>query len=223
MINRYLSRYHYIKQLNLFYNGTANVNKYVNRTKHQETDMRKILLPLLITVALPSTAQEVFSYTDGSGNTVYTNMPPENVSAKPVNVPSTQVVSPQTETPISTADQQSNQQNKSPLITNVILMGVPSDDGSLRANNGDFTVTVHVESSSAVLPSNYAYQLLLDGNPYGEPQFSNSFALKNIDRGTHTLQANILNNNAVIASSTAETFTVQRVAVAPYKKIQPRK
>ena len=187
--------------------------------------MQKILLPLLIVVALPATAQEIFSYTDSNGNTVYTNMPPENVTAKPVNIPNTQIISPQTEM-VSKTDNPSamdRTQQIQPSITKVVLMGIP-DEGALRANNGDFTVTVQIESISSAHPSNYAYQLLLDGNPYGEPQFSNSFSLTDIDRGTHTLQANILNNGAVVASSAAESFTIQRVSTNTPRPglIQPR-
>lgn len=186
--------------------------------------MRKLLLPLLVAIALPAMAQEVFSYQDSNGDTVYTNMPPENVVAKPVNIPTTQIVSPQSEqSPVNPVKKAPAPQMQQPSINSVKLVGIP-DDASLRANDGDFTVTVQIDSNNAIPSYAYSFQLLLDGNPYGAIQASNSFTLKDINRGTHTIQANVFYRGAIVASSATESFTIQRVSVntpQPWK-IKPR-
>lgn len=186
--------------------------------------MRKVLLPLLIAIALPVTAQEVFSYKDNNGNTVYTNMPPDNVKAKSVEVPTTQIVSPQTERSIESGSNQSSKaQSQQVLINSVILVGIP-DDGAVRANDGSFNVTVQV-NSNADLSANYTYQLLLDGSPYGQQQSNQNFTLTDINRGSHTIQANVLYRGSIVASSASIPFTVQRVSTHTPQptKIQPRK
>jgi len=183
--------------------------------------MRKALLPLLL-VALPVMAQPIYSYKDSNGNIVYTNQqPPANTNAEQVNLPKIQTISTGELKKELNSNNQSAQE-KQPIINNVMLQGIP-DEEALRANNGNFTVTVILDSLDRVPPS-YQYQLLLDGKPYGQgPQASPSFALTNIDRGTHTIQAQILNRGAVVASSNAETFTLQRAANPAYRVIpQPR-
>lgn len=172
--------------------------------------MHKLLIPLLL-VALPVVAEPVYSYKDSSGNTVYTSeRPPANVKSEEVRLPKLQTVPSQ--------NNSSNNQNQArfteeerPNINRVVIEGIP-DEEALRANNGTFTVTVALQTEARVLPTSYRYQLLLDGTPYGAPQSSNSFTLTNVDRGQHTLQAQIVNNGMVVASSESYTFTVQRVA-----------
>lgn len=173
--------------------------------------MRKILFPLLL-IALPVAAQAVYSYKDSNGNTVYTNeRPPANINAEQVKLPKIQTVPSQ--------NNSTNNQNPGfkineaqPTITKVGISGIPNEE-ALRANNGTFSVTIVLDTTSRFLPSSYQYQLLLDGKPYGNAQASNSFTLTNIDRGEHTLQAKVLNNGTVIASSESQSFTIQRATV----------
>ncbi len=181
--------------------------------------MRKILFPLLL-IVLPVAAQPVYSYKDSDGNTVYTNeQPPANVNAEQVRLPKIQTI-PSQNTSTDSQDPGFKINDSKPNITKVGISGIP-DEEALRANNGTFTVSIVLDTSSRFLPSSYQYQLLLDGKPYGAAQASNSFTLTNIDRGTHTIQAQVLNNGAVIASSDSQSFTIQRVA-NPTPKRQPR-
>lgn len=182
--------------------------------------MRKTLIPLLL-VALPLAAQTVYSYKDSNGNTVFTEQPPSNVNAEPVKLPSnTQNVADETTTSSQAAPQKKAPKAQQPIITHVAITGLPKDDGSLRANDGTFTVSVQIQSTGPSLPS-YTYQIIFDGQPYGAPQSSNSFTFTDVDRGKHTMQANVFNNGMLIANSAVETFTVQRVASQRWK-IQPR-
>lgn len=173
--------------------------------------MHKILIPLLL-VALPVVAEPVYSYKDSNGNTVYSSeRPPANVKSEQVRLPKLQTV-PSQDTPSDNQARARFTEEQLPAISRVVIEGIP-DEEALRANNGTFTVTVALQTAARVLPTSFRYQLLLDGKPYGAPQSSNSFTLTNVDRGQHTLQAQIVNNGMVVASSESYTFTVQRVAV----------
>lgn len=183
--------------------------------------MRKTLIPLLL-VALPLAAQTVYSYKDSNGNTVFTEQPPANANAKPVKLPeNTQNLISEEASARRSVPKNQPSSTQQPIINHVAIIGLPKDDGSLRANGGTFSITIQTQSdNSQPLPS-YTYQIIFDGQPYGTPQSSNSFTFTDVTRGTHTMQANVYNNGMLIASSAVETFTVQRVANQQWK-IQPR-
>jgi hypothetical protein len=56
-------------------------------------------------------------------------------------------------------------------------------------------------------------QLLLDNRPYGAPQVHTLWLMKNIDRGTHTLTLQIIENGKIIASSNTITVHLHRASV----------
>lgn len=175
--------------------------------------MRKALLSLLC-LAFPILAQPVYSYKDSNGNTVYTSdQPPANVHAEQVKLPTIQTM-PTNKPSNPTITREPTM--VAPIISEVRIDGIPTD-GTLRENDGSFTVTISLQTANntSTLPPSYLYQLLLDGKPYGEPQSSPSFMLVNLDRGDHTIQANIFNKNVIIASSDVKTFTLKRASANP--------
>ncbi len=184
--------------------------------------MRKALLPLLL-VTVPVIAQPIYSYKDNNGNIVYTNQqPPANTQAEEVKLPKIQSMPAENLQKVLKKETENNSQpnNKQPTISNVVISGIPSDE-ALRANNGTFTVTVSLNTADSVtsLPATYLYALLLDGKLYAGPQADPKFILANIDRGTHSIQAQVIKNGQIVATSNVETFTLQRVKV---NKVQPR-
>lgn len=184
--------------------------------------MRKALLPLLL-VTVPVIAQPIYSYKDNNGNIVYTNQqPPANTQAEEVKLPKIQTMPAENLQKALKKETENNSQpnNKQPTISNVVISGIPSDE-ALRANNGTFTVTVSFNTTDSVtsLPATYLYALLLDGKLYAGPQADPKFILANIDRGTHSIQAQVVKNGQIVATSNVETFTLQRVKV---NKVQPR-
>lgn len=184
--------------------------------------MRKALLPLLL-LTVPVIAQPIYSYKDNNGNIVYTNQqPPANTQAEEVKLPKIQTMPAENLQKALKKETENNSQpnNKQPTISNVVISGIPSDE-ALRANNGTFTVTVSFNTTDSVtsLPATYLYALLLDGKLYAGPQADPKFILANIDRGTHSIQAQVVKNGQIVATSNVETFTLQRVKV---NKVQPR-
>lgn len=166
--------------------------------------MRSALFSLLFILSIPAFA-EIYKYTDASGNTVFTNQPPEGVQADTVELPPANTVNIRTpEPPPPMPDHQQAQQ--APYQT-LILSGIP-DAEALRANNGTFVVSALLEPS---LQPGHTLRFLLDGIPQAVASPATSLQLNNIDRGDHRLQVEVLSGERVIQRSEAVPFTVQRV------------
>lgn len=165
--------------------------------------MRPLLICLLLGLALPASAQ-IYKYTDASGNTVFTDQPPEGQATQNVELPKTNSVTMQAPTvPPAEAPAASN----AAPYTTLQLTGIP-DDEAMRANNGTFSVGVDLQPR---LASNHRLRLLLDGKPHGQPSNVPRLQVSNADRGEHSLAVEVLSGDQSIQQSQTATFTVQRV------------
>ncbi len=90
----------------------------------------------------------------------------------------------------------------------------PLDQQTLRDNEGIINVSV---ATTQQLDKDHSTQLLLDGTRYGQPQTQLNWRLSNVDRGSHTLQAQVLNNGKVIASSEVITVYLHRASLLQRK------
>ena len=165
--------------------------------------MRLIISCLLLAAALPAAAQ-IYKYTDANGNTVFTNQPPDGAASEKVELPPTNAVQAQPPTqPVDTG----GSAEQATAYQVVELTNLP-DAEALRANNGTFSVGVHLEPR---LQPGHSLRLRLDGQPYGQPANVPRLQLVNIDRGEHSLAVDVLAGTTVVQSSAPVTFTVQRV------------
>jgi len=166
--------------------------------------MRTALFSLLLILSVPALAQ-IYKYTDDKGNTVFTNQPPDGVAVDEVKLPPANTVNiktPELPPPLPDDAQGERQQPYRSLA----IGGIP-DEEALRANNGTFTVTAHLDPA---LQQGHQLRFLLDGIPQAPASRSTSLQLNNVDRGTHQLVVEVLAGEQVL-QRTAETFTVQRV------------
>jgi len=85
----------------------------------------------------------------------------------------------------------------------------PLHQQTIRENEGIINVSV---ASNRKLDKGHSVQLLLDGARYGRPQTQLSWHLVNIDRGSHTLQAQVLKYGKIIASSDIITVYLHRAS-----------
>ncbi len=64
--------------------------------------------------------------------------------------------------------------------------------------------------------------LLLDTNPVSAPQTGVTFVLSNVDRGTHTLQVQVIKaQGIVLMQSQPTTFTLQRITIKQALSVIP--
>jgi hypothetical protein len=99
-----------------------------------------------------------------------------------------------------------------PPAYQVLRILVPEPDATIRANDGELIVTV---SSDPTLLPGHSYRLMLDGVAVGEPGRSPVFPLHNLDRGTHQLSVEILDQRGQTLEQTPnQPFHLKRVSVA---------
>jgi hypothetical protein len=169
--------------------------------------MRPLLICLLLSLALPASAQ-IFKYSDANGNTVFTDQPPEGQQTQNVQLPETNSVS--MPVPSVPTTPQANATDKAAPYSTLQLTDIP-DEAALRANNGTFSVGVDIQPR---LASNHRLRLLLDGQPYGQPSNVPRLQVSNADRGEHSLAVEVLSGEQSIQQSATTTFTVQRVSTS---------
>ena len=173
--------------------------------------MRQCLALLLLVFALPAAAQ-IYKYTDASGNTAYSNQPPNGTKAETVELPplnSVETVVPAAPPPLP-ATQNQNQNQQSAAAYQVLALKDLPEDEALRANNGSFTVGVAIEPR---LQPGHLLQLMVDGAPYGQPTNIPRLQVMELERGEHSFSVQVLDNQRSIQQSETVNLTVQRVHV----------
>ena len=161
---------------------------------------------LLLALAAPLPAAQIYRYVDEEGNVVFTSQPPVGQAAEPVELPPVNAIG---GAPLPQSASESPGQPSKPVPPYPgFRIVAPEDDTSIRANNGDFTITLHADQP---LRTGHTVVLLFDGQEMARGA-AMTFAMKNIDRGTHTAQAKILDSAGnELAVTEPVTFTVQRV------------
>lgn len=169
---------------------------------------------LLLILASGTAFAEVYRWIDENGNTVYSDQPVDN--AVEIELPEvstyTPVVVPDEELtePADTIDDGSTENEVPPAPDYQLQIASPQDDEAVRANAGDLTVNLQIRPALSQKRGDMI-QLRMDGRPYGEPHSGLSFNLTNVDRGTHTLAAVVMNaNGEVIAESPSIKFHLLR-------------
>jgi len=168
---------------------------------------RTILLGFVALLLSLPVAAAVYMEKDAEGNTVFTDRP-SSENAKPIKLtPPSIYKAPAIPTP---SDSPSTDQNNDAQGYEFVTITHPADDSPIRENSG--ALEVNIDLIPALKPD-HRFVLLLDGIPATEGQ-GTTLRLQNIDRGTHTIQVQIVDDsNNVIISSESVTFHMLRVAI----------
>lgn len=87
----------------------------------------------------------------------------------------------------------------------------PSDDSAVHSNDGVINIQVETVPEKKSL---HKLQLVLDGRPLGSPQISTTIRTSNIDRGTHQIQVQLLDEKGnILALTQVVTVHLQRMSV----------
>lgn len=166
-------------------------------------------------ISLPVMA-EVFTYIDAQGNRVFTDQPgTRNAKRVPLATSNRMSAKPSGAGPMTAAKNQAK-----PLFHyDMLRVLVPDPDATIRSTAGELIVSV---TSEPGLQQGHRYRLLLDGQPTAEPGPSPVFALSNIDRGTHRLSVEILDEQGRTVERTAnQPFHMQRISLAQKRQVKP--
>ncbi|PXF64007.1 DUF4124 domain-containing protein [Kangiella spongicola] len=175
--------------------------------------MKSLLVTIVSLLALScgsiaTSAKETVMYKkiDKDGNVVFTDKPIPG--SKPITVKTdVNVVStpkPAYKAPtISDSSEEDDDEKK--FKYEVLAIDTPKNDEGIRANDGRINVIVAVTPN---LRPNHSVQLKLDGNNVGQAQKIPYFNLTEVERGTHQLQAMIIDDDSgeTVQSSDAISF-----------------
>jgi Domain of unknown function (DUF4124) len=139
---------------------------------------------LLILIFLSSTYAyaEVYKRTNPDGSVEFTDVPSKQ-KEKPIKLSPLSTF----KSPPAPAPQTSSPQADAPFVYTELTITAPANDTAIRANDGKLTISVSV---TPALRPEHSLVLLLDGKPAGKST-AGSVVLNNVDRGTHTLSAEV--------------------------------
>ena len=87
-----------------------------------------------------------------------------------------------------------------------IVIESPGNEETVHDNLGQVTVSVKVEGTEPAF-AEFRFRPVLDGKPLGSVQRNPTFMLEGVERGTHTLQVQLLDGSGnVLAESKPVTF-----------------
>lgn len=177
--------------------------------------LTRALALLLSLLALPATA-EVYTYLDSQGNRVFTDQPHKGATRVPLAPSNRMSANPRS--PV--AKPAPRPAAPGPIFHYpMVRILVPDPDATVRSAEGNLIVSV---TSEPGLQAGHGYRLLLDGKPTGAVGTSPVFALENIDRGTHQLAVEILDEQGRIAERTAnQPFHMVRMSLSQKRQAQP--
>lgn len=167
-------------------------------------------------VSLPAMA-EVFTYIDAQGNRVFTDQPgARNAKRVPLATSNRMSANPSGATPMTAAK---TNPTKPLFHYDMLRVLVPEPDATIRSSAGELIVSI---TSEPGLQRGHRYRLLLDGQPTDEPGPSPVFALSNIDRGSHNLSVEILDEQGRTVERTAnQPFHMLRISLAQKRQVKP--
>ncbi|USD65201.1 DUF4124 domain-containing protein [Vibrio sp. SCSIO 43136] len=181
--------------------------------------MKCYLLPLITLLSALISVQTAYSQTaytwvDKHGVRHFSDTAPEHQS-ETITLSSPEVGGP---IPVSEPTQDSHAtpeaQPHKPAKALQLSWLTPNNDQTLRDNNGK--IMIALEANRKLKP-NEKLQLLVNDIEFGAPQTQLSWAITNMDRGTHRLVINALKDGKQIATTPTITVHLHRARVKPTK------
>lgn len=176
----------------------------------------KSWLLIVCLITLPASA-EVFTYVDAQGNRVFTDKPGSgNAKRVPLATSNRMSANPSGAAPVIAGKKTAT----TPMFHyDMLRVLVPDPDATIRSSAGELIVSI---TSEPGLQRGHRYRLLLDGQPTAEPGPSPVFALSNIDRGSHHLSVEILDEQGRTLERTAnQPFHMLRISLAQKRQVKP--
>lgn len=176
--------------------------------------MKIYIAVLLLMLMYSSVNAELFKWKDAEGNLIYSDQPPpghikEDAKVDKESLPD--IISLPAVEASSTAIQpkSSKNSNKSGNIYQNLAIVQPVHDTSVRENSGKVHITVQVGPENFV-ERGHKLIIYLDGKEVSKGE-QTSVMVDNVDRGTHTVKASIINRAGQSIKETGITsFTLHR-------------
>jgi len=174
---------------------------------------------LLLCVAQIASAA-IYTYLDANGERVYTDKPPQHQQVETVNIaPINQLPAISVPPVIKPPPAYQNDTINPAAHYQVLRILTPEPNATIRANDRQLIVMI---SSEPALLDGHLYRVLLDGELAAEPSRSPVFPLSQIDRGTHKLAVEIINEQgAVLERTPSQPFHLRQTTLSDKRRVRP--
>lgn len=155
---------------------------------------------ILVATSIYAGTSQIYKWTDDNGNVHFSDK--TQPGAVVVELPKAQTFSP----PTSPKNIQSSNPISDSTLTHYdkVTIVQPEDQATIRNAQGVISVILAFKPK---LRGEDKVQMILDGSPLGFPQAANVFALQDINRGSHTLAAQIVDMDGNVLN-TSELITI---------------
>lgn len=176
--------------------------------------MSRIVLLALLAVLYATVAGAegtIYRWVDQDGKVHFGDRPPAaGPRGEITTLPAINIVTP-AETAPSEEDEDTTPAGRAVAYSRFEIVS-PRDDEAVRANDGNVTITLGIEPA---LFAGHVVRLVLDGDEAARGS-GLQMTLNNLDRGTHTLAAEVIGRDGrVIVQTPALRFHVLRAAIKP--------
>jgi uncharacterized protein DUF4124 len=163
--------------------------------------MRLLISLLLVFYVCYLGAETVYKTVDEEGNTIFTDKPSE--SATEIKIDELQTIDNPNPAKYKASSKQSD---KKKFKYNSLTVTNPESGAGIRSNNGNVTISVSLEPS---LRGGDKILITMDGKQVGT---GSSVSIQNVDRGTHSINASVVDGNGKTLISTSSSFSLLRAS-----------
>ncbi|WP_325891165.1 DUF4124 domain-containing protein [Grimontia sp. NTOU-MAR1] len=179
--------------------------------------MRKIGMLLFGALSVSASAGDYYRWVDENGTLHFSDSPPSvglelevELSTIPLPSQGSSIVA----SPTSPEAPPAPGAPETPPLASSISLLTPDDEATVRSNEGNITLNI---STDLPLGRNQSIRAVVDGKKQPASKGA-SLTLTNVDRGTHTIKVQLLQDGKVIAASHSVTVYLHR---ATKKKVLP--
>jgi hypothetical protein len=164
-------------------------------------------LPVVLMLLAASVQAAVYKSVNDKGEVIYSDQPTPN--AQRLKLPELPTYKPPPVPDVSNTPETKPAAN--PYKRVKILQ--PENDATIRDNQGVVRVQVALDPPLMTKLGD-KIQFYLDGKPHGMPVGSSAISFSNLDRGTHTLSATVVNSSgAAVVSADPVVFHLHRESI----------
>jgi len=147
-------------------------------------------------------AETVYKSVDEKGNIIFTDKPSHN--AEEIKLKKLQTI----KNPNPAKHTPKPKQPKQEVLYKTFLVSNPADGAGLRSNNGNVSISLTLQPP---LRPNHSIIITLDGKEVSNGPSSN-ISLQNIERGTHSISASVIDGSGTQMISTSSSFSLLRAS-----------
>ncbi len=168
---------------------------------------------LILATSLPAQTATIYKTVDNNGNIIFTDTRPTDHPGETINL---RPLTPMPSVPLHRLPPVAVTVPTKALYSRLTITE-PNHNATVRDQE---TITVKITTTPRVM-FGHMVRLRLNGVVVGESRRQPRFVLKEVERGTHTLTAEIIDSQQQVVQSTSNTIHVHRTIFTPDVSINP--